>query len=189
VTAGEGPPLAILFVDDEPAILRSIARALQGTRFEVLSAASAADALALMRQRDVDVLVSDIDMPGMTGIELLAVARSEFPTTLRMLLTGAATMPRALAAINEGEVHRFLTKPFDLELFVATMTALAARIERLRREGELDAREAHREGFFRWVERAFPGTLAVARNERGEVVLDPPLEDLALIEGAPRARG
>jgi response regulator RpfG family c-di-GMP phosphodiesterase len=180
--------MTVLFVDDEPAILRSIARALQGSPFDVLTAQSAAAALALMRQRRVDVLISDIDMPEMTGLELLTLVRREFPSTLRMLLTGAGTMDRALEAINEGEVHRFFTKPFDFELFLATMKRLAERIEKLRGDHFLDAHKARRDEFYRWVEDAFPGTLEVARNDRGELVVDLPPEVLQLLDGPPPSR-
>src|ERR1700722_12887424 len=99
-----GPAITILFVDDEPPLPPSIARALLGSPFDVLSANGAAEALALMRKRTGDVLVSDIDMPGMSGLDLVAVVRSEFPATLRMVLTGAGTMARTLEAINDGEV-------------------------------------------------------------------------------------
>lgn len=180
--------ITVLFVDDEPAMLRSIVRALQGSPFDVLAAQGAAAGMALMRQRHVDVLISDIDMPETTGLELVKLVRREFPATLRMLLTGAGTMDRTLEAINEGAAHRFFTKPFDFELFLATMKSLAERIEKLRRDRNLDARKARRDDFYRWVEEAFPGTLNVARNERGEVVIDPPLEDLQLLDGSPPPR-
>jgi two-component system, probable response regulator PhcQ len=180
--------MTVLFVDDEPAILRSIARGLGGSPFEVLTAPSAAAALALMRQRRVDVLISDIDMPEMTGLELVELVRREFPATLRMLLTGAGTMDRTIEAINEGEVHRFFTKPFDFELFLATMKRLAERIEKLRGDRTLGARKTRRDEFYRWVEEAFPGTLDVARNERGELVVDLPLEVLELLDRSPPSR-
>jgi DNA-binding NtrC family response regulator len=185
-TRAGGPAFTILFVDDEPAILRSIARALTGSPFDVVTAEGAAAALALLRQRSVDVLVSDIDMPGMSGLELVKIVHREFPATLRMLLTGAGSLARTLEAINEGEVHRFFNKPFDLALFNATMTAVAERIEALRRSGELDARKARQAEFFRWIERVYPGTLDVARSERGEILVDPALEELALFDGPPR---
>ncbi|MEO7331509.1 MAG: response regulator [Minicystis sp.] len=180
-------PITVLFVDDEPAILRFVVRVLQGAPFEAIVAQSAEDALAQMRERAVDVLVSDIDMPGMTGIELVKLVCRDFPSTLRILLTGAGTMDRVIEAINDGEVHRFFTKPFDLELFLATMTSLASRIERLRRDRDLDAHKAHRDAFYQWVEEAFPGTLEMNRNEQREYVIDPPAEDLRLLdERSPR---
>jgi DNA-binding response OmpR family regulator len=191
VTPSPDPATAImtvLFVDDEPAILRSIVRGLGGSPFEVLTAPSAAAALALMRQRRVDVLISDLDMPEVTGLELLQLVRGEFPATLRMLLTGAGTMDRAIEAINEGEVHRFFTKPFDFELFLATMKRLAERIEKLRGDRYLDAHKARRDEFYRWVEDAFRGTLDVPRNDRGELVVDLPPEVLRLLDGPAPSR-
>jgi len=181
--------ITILFVDDEPTFLGSILRALRGFPFEVLGAASGDEAIMLMRKRNVDVLVSDIDMPGMTGLELVKIVRREFPTTVRMLLTGAGTMDRTLEAINEGEVHRFFTKPLDYELFQATISALVDRIEKLRRDSEADERAARRDEFLRWVEATFPGTLDVVRSEHGEVVVDLPIEDLRLLDRPSRSQG
>jgi DNA-binding NtrC family response regulator len=176
---------AVLFVDDDRSILRMILRTLRGATFEILTAESASEALALMRQRRVDVVVSDIDMPRVSGIDLLKIVRREFPSALRMLLTGGATLDRALAAINEGEVHRFFTKPFNAELFDATMRDLAERVDKLRRDGEIEARQGRRDELLRWVERVFPGTLDVVRDDRGRIVIEPLLEDLALLDAPP----
>jgi DNA-binding NtrC family response regulator len=179
-------PISVLFVDDDPAVLRSIVRALRGSPFEVLAADGAAEALAILRERHVDVLVSDIDMPEMTGLELIKIVRREFPSTLRMLLTGAGSFARTLEAINEGEVYRFFAKPFDFEIFQETMRGLVDRIARLRRDGEIEARASRRSELHRWIEAAFPGTLAFARNDEGEVLVQPSQEDLALLDQQPR---
>jgi DNA-binding NtrC family response regulator len=181
------PRMTVLFVDDEPALLQTIVRALRSSTLEVLAADGAEQALATMRGHGVDVLVSDIDMPGMSGLDLVKIVRREFPATLRMLFTGTATMDRAIEAINEGEVHRFFTKPFDLQLFRATFAATAERIGELRRDEEHRTRDARRGELFRWIESAFPGTLDVMRNARGEVLLGLPIDDLPL-RGDPRSR-
>jgi DNA-binding NtrC family response regulator len=152
----------LLFVDDDEMVLRSIARLLRGDAFEVRTALSADEALGILDGERIDVLVSDIDMPGMDGIGLVREARRRRPELVRMLLTGAPTMERALAAINEGEVHRFFVKPFDPPTFRRTMAALAARIERARRDGERAARSARADELRRWVEARFPGTTDVA---------------------------
>jgi YesN/AraC family two-component response regulator len=189
--ASSGAPdatITVLLVDDEPAILRAIVRALHASPFEVLAVESAAEALSLMRERRVDVLVTDIDMPEMSGLELVKLVRRELPATLRIVLTGAATMARALEAINEGEVHRFFSKPFDLDLFNATLRGLADRIQRLRREGELETRKARRDELYRWIEHAFPGTLDIVRDEGGRIVVDPPIEDVQLLDRPPSPR-
>jgi DNA-binding NtrC family response regulator len=165
--------LTVLFVDDEPALLRVMARMTEArTGFDVRTATSAKEALEILRACNVDVLVSDIDMPEMSGLELVRVARREFPTTLRILLTGAGTMERALDAINEGEVARFFAKPFEVDAFVGTLGDLRERILRLRRERYADAQRERCEELFRWIESDYPGTLSFERAENGAVVLD-----------------
>jgi DNA-binding NtrC family response regulator len=165
--------LTILFVDDEPAVIRAISRAMIArTGFTVLTAASGDEALGLLRTCSIDVLVSDIDMPQMSGLELVRLTRREFPTTLRILLTGAGTMDRAIDAINEGEVVRFFAKPFDLDSFVRALTELGERVLTLRRERHAEAQRARCDEFFRWVEQRYPGTLAFERDDGGEVVID-----------------
>jgi DNA-binding NtrC family response regulator len=173
VTTPDTETLTILFVDDEPAVIRAISRVvLAHTPFRVLTATSGEEALGVLRRCSVDVLVSDIDMPQMSGLELVRLASREFPSTLRILLTGAATMDRAVNAINEGEVVRFFTKPFDSELFIGALGELGERILRLRRERQAEAQRERRDEFLRWVEDRYPGTLTFERSEAGEVVIN-----------------
>jgi CheY-like chemotaxis protein len=167
--------VTVLFVDDEPAVLRLVQRQLLGEPLDVLLAGSAAEALDILALHRVDVLVSDIDMPGMGGLELMRVARARFPATLRMLLTGAATLSNTLEAINNGEVARFLQKPFDPAEFKATLGALAERIAQTRREEQTRSWKARREQFLRWVERRFPGITSVVRDEGGRLLIDLPV--------------
>jgi CheY-like chemotaxis protein len=165
--------LTLLFVDDEPAVIRAISRLLATrTGFRMLTAASGEEALDLLRTHNVDVLVSDIDMPKMNGLELVRRARQEFPSTLRILLTGAATMARAVDAINEGEVVRFFAKPFDAATFIRALDDLGARILKLRRERHVDAKRERCDEFFRWVEERYPGTLAFERGDDGATLID-----------------
>jgi two-component system probable response regulator PhcQ len=176
--------VCVLFVDDEPSILRAIKRTLMNAPLEVLTAPDGPTALTLLAERRVDVLVSDIDMPGMNGLELLALARRHHPTTLRMLLTGQSTLDRALQAINEGEVVRFFGKPFAPSVFRDSLESLAHRVTQLRRDGEDSARLARRREMTEWLETRFPGTTAVATNEAGDVLLDV-AELRAAIEASP----
>jgi len=164
--------ITILFVDDEPSVLRAIKRTLMDAPFDVLSAFDAGEALAILKSRPIDVLVSDIDMPGMDGLRLVSLARREHPGTLRMLLTGQSTLSRALHAINEGEVARFFPKPFDPFTFRQTLEALADRIDRVRRDGEESASAIRRKELCQWVEASFPGATHVVRNGAGEVQLE-----------------
>jgi serine/threonine-protein kinase len=101
----------ILCVDDEPNILRSLQWLLQ-KEFEVHTAISGQDGLALIAQHDFDAVVSDQRMPGMMGSEFLREVRLRSPRTMRMLLTGYSDLPAILRSVNEGEVFRFIHKPW-----------------------------------------------------------------------------
>lgn len=102
----------ILFVDDEPALLSAIARNLRSEHYDVATASSGAEAVELLRTGGpFAVIVSDLRMPGMDGVELLRYARKLSPDTVRILFTGQPDMENAIAAVNEGEIFRFITKP------------------------------------------------------------------------------
>lgn len=176
-------PITVLFVDDEPAVLRFIRRQLRGEPIEVHMAGSAEEALDVMTARRIDVLVSDIDMPGMSGQELMRAARERFPGTLRMLLTGAATLEGTLEAINQGEVTRFLRKPFDPVAFRAMLESLADRIEKSRDDEQARSWRVRRDQFLRWIERRFPGLTAIVRDDGGRVLIDLPVR-LTAADGA-----
>lgn len=102
----------ILFVDDEPRILVAL-KALFRSSYQVFTANSGADAVALLRQEDIDVIVSDQRMPEMTGVEVLRTARELRPRAIRVLLTGYSDLSAILGAINDGEIFRFINKPWS----------------------------------------------------------------------------
>ena len=167
-------PLTVLFVDDDPAVLRMIRRSLLGRSFDVVTASSGAEALEVLRSRRIDVLVTDLDMPEMSGLELMQVARRSFPGTLRMVLTGAATPEKTLEAINGCEVVRFFPKVFEPEVFEMALRSLAGPIARSRGDDALAAEEAVRQGLLRSHEARFPGVMSLARDAAGRLVIDLP---------------
>jgi len=101
----------ILFVDDEPNVTDALKRALRREPYEFLTATSGAAALKILEGQYVDVVVSDEQMPGMSGSVFLSMVRKQFPHTIRMILSGQASLEAAVRAINEGQVHRFFLKP------------------------------------------------------------------------------
>ena len=103
----------VLCVDDEPNILRSLQWLLQ-KEFEVLTASSGQDGLALVKQHSFDVVISDQRMPGMMGSEFLREVRILSPRSMRLLLTGYSDLPAILRSVNEGEVFRFINKPWKI---------------------------------------------------------------------------
>jgi len=101
----------VLFVDDEKQITRGIRTALRKEPYEICIANSGEEALAMIDQKTVDVVVSDEEMPGMRGSEFLSIVRERHPDTIRLVLTGQASIDAAVEAINEAAVYRFLMKP------------------------------------------------------------------------------
>jgi DNA-binding NtrC family response regulator len=102
----------LLVVDDELPVRESLRRIL-ATDYTVLEAASGQEALDILRDRRVPVVISDNMMPEMTGIDLLKLVRVRYPHVLRMLLTGDPDPELPVRSINEGEVYRFIRKPWD----------------------------------------------------------------------------
>lgn len=103
----------VLLVDDDPGTLAACRRFL-APAFAVETAAGGAEALDVLAARGpFAAVVSDLEMPGMGGIELLAAARQGHPDTTRVLLTGKADLGAAIQAVNDGHIFRFLTKPID----------------------------------------------------------------------------
>jgi response regulator RpfG family c-di-GMP phosphodiesterase len=105
----------ILLVDDEEGILNSLRRLLRNQPYHLLLATSAAQALELFEQHKVDLVLSDARMPGMDGATLLAEINKRDPHCMNLLLTGYADIATITAAINEGRIYRYLSKPWDDE--------------------------------------------------------------------------
>ena len=101
----------LLLVDDEPNLTSALVRSLDRTQFKIFTADSAQQGLMILAGNDIDVVVSDERMPGMTGSQFLSEVRKQWPNTIRMILSGQADLEAAVRAINEGEVYRFLLKP------------------------------------------------------------------------------
>ena len=105
----------VLFVDDEQKILRSLKRGLMDESYKSLFANSGQEALESLKKNEVHVLVTDMRMPEMSGLELLRIVKKEYPHIVRMVLSGYTQVNTLLTAINQGEIFKFITKPWQLE--------------------------------------------------------------------------
>ncbi len=105
----------LLLVDDEANILSSLKRVFRRDGYKVLTACSGVEALDLLANTEVDVIVSDQRMPGMAGVDFLRKAKELWPDTIRMTLSGFTDLQSIIDAVNEGAVFKFLTKPWDDE--------------------------------------------------------------------------
>ena len=122
----------VLYVDDDEPNLY-VFEAACANDFDVRTATSAALALAIMRQEEVAVLLTDQRMPDTTGVELAARVRDEFPDTIRMLVTAYSDLDSAIDAINWGQVHRYLRKPWDIRELRTTLNE-ACELYQMNRE-------------------------------------------------------
>src|ERR1700690_2575780 len=106
-------PKRILFVDDEENVLRSLKRLFVSEDYEVFTAASGSDGLAVLKEIEIPVIVSDQRMPVMTGAEFLEQSRQLSPDAVRIILTGYADIEAAIGAINRGGAYRYVSKPWN----------------------------------------------------------------------------
>ena len=143
----------MLFVDDEPSILASVRRCLRREPYQVLLAGSAAEGMQILESRraaegqaplkvrpaltGVAVVVSDQRMPEVSGSEFLARVREKYPSTTRIILTGQSDIRAAIDAINEGEVYRYLTKPWDDDELKAVLRDAVERFDLTEQNREL----------------------------------------------------
>ena len=116
----------VLCVDDEPNILSALRRMLSLEGYEVFTAEGGTQALELLAKEPVNVIISDMQMPGMHGVELLEKVRQQWPHTMRLMLTGASDMSGAIEAINQGAIYRYIAKPWNDEELLSTIRAAIA---------------------------------------------------------------
>lgn len=115
----------ILFIDDEERILRTLKMLFRG-KFEVYTTTDPEEVFARVGRERIDVIVSDQRMPKMFGAQVLARVKELSPHTMRILLTGYSDMAAAIEAVNQGEIFRYISKPWNPEDIVATVSEAAA---------------------------------------------------------------
>jgi len=105
----------VLFVDDDEIILRSIERGFLDEPYNQLFAKSGQEALEILQKEEVHVIVTDMRMPGMDGLELFKIVREMYPHIVKIVLSGYTDMSAVQTEFNQGEIFRFIYKPWKLE--------------------------------------------------------------------------
>ena len=121
----------IVFIDDEERILNAL-KSIFRANYHVFTATDGAQALDFIKKFGVHVVVSDQRMPGMTGVQVLRQLKEAAPNTVRILLTGYSDLASIVGSINEGEVFRFISKPWDnqeIQRVVAEAVAIATELQ------------------------------------------------------------
>jgi response regulator RpfG family c-di-GMP phosphodiesterase len=140
----------ILVVDDEPEMLFSL-KSLLRPGYEVYTAGSGAEGIRILQEHAVHLVMTDQRMPEMTGVEFLSRIKCEHPHAIRLIFTGYADIRAVIDAINQGNVFRYVTKPWDPEDLLAALREAGERYDQLAQHhkllAELQAYEARREQF------------------------------------------
>lgn len=165
-------PFTILLVDDEAPIRKALKRVFKYEPYTVLETGDPLEAVDIVQERAVHLVLSDHTMPGMLGMDLLRKIRLIRPDTIRIILTGNANLDMALQAINEGAIYRFLTKPWDNnELLLAIRLGL--------RQWEMEAEnrrllaQVRKQGdMLSSIELEHPGITGLKKTEDGKIIID-----------------
>ncbi len=132
----------LLIVDDEPTVLSALRMVLERANYHVVSTTSPQKALHILEEQKFSVIVSDQRMPELTGLEFLQRARQIQPNASRVLITAAVSLPTLVEAINQGEIYRFVAKPWLREELLVTIENAVNRFELIVQNEQLHAQTA-----------------------------------------------
>lgn len=166
----------ILLVDDESNVLSALKRALFDEPLEISSVTSAEEALHIMKEEQFKVVVSDERMMGMQGSEFLSQIRQLHPFTVRIMLTGHATLDAAMKAVNDGEIYRFLSKPWEDQNLKFSIRSAIEKYDLETENRRLLATVKQQSLEIKVLEKRYPGISRVEKNSRGTFVL-PDIDD------------
>ena len=168
----------VLFVDDEPHITDGLKRALRAEPYTILTASSPADGMQILSEHPVDVVVSDEKMPEMSGSEFLSVVCENYPDTVRMMLTGHATLEDTIRAINEGQIYHFFKKPCDTIELASTIRHALQQKELSTQSRRLLKTAKCQSSLLQELEKQNPGITQLSRDEDGAILLETAEKDL-----------
>ena len=158
---------AILFVDDEPNVLKSFERALRREPYTLMTAAGGEEGLKLLEAREVSLVISDYNMPLMNGLDFLKEIKERYPHILTIMLTGQAELDIAVQAINEAGVYKFIQKPWDDADLKITIRRALESLDLISERDQLLQKVKSRDAILRELEKKHPGITKVERDEDG----------------------
>ena len=162
----------ILIVDDEENILSSLKRLFRRENYQIFTAKSGEEGLEILDEQEVDLIISDLKMPSMNGVEFLTKAKKKNPNPLRIMLTGHADLKSVIDAIDQGEVYRFLLKPWNNDELKMTIKQ-ALDFYYVQKENKILARTIKRQNeILKELENEHPGITTVNKDEDGSILLE-----------------
>ncbi len=119
----------VLCVDDEAGVLNALKRLLKTKPYQVVVAQSAKEGLQLLKQKRIDIIISDMRMPEMSGADFFTEVANHYKDTFRILLTGYSDLDSTIAAVNEGQIHRYIQKPWNNHEMIQTIEESIVRLD------------------------------------------------------------
>jgi response regulator RpfG family c-di-GMP phosphodiesterase len=162
----------ILIVDDDENILNALKRLFRKENYQILTAKSGEEGLKILDEQEVDLIISDLKMPFMNGVEFLSKAKEKNPDALRIMLTGHADLQSVLDAIDKGQVYRFLLKPWDDEDLRMSIKH-AIDFHHLQKENKALAQTIKKQNIIlAELEKEHPGITTVKKGPNGTILLE-----------------
>ena len=166
-----GKEKTILVVDDEDSVRDSLTAVLEREGYTVRQASGGEEGLQVLREHPVQLVISDHNMPGMTGVEFLKLVRERYPHITRIMLTGDPDPQTIIRSINEGEVYRFIKKPWDNTMLRVTVYFAFETIQLEEENRRLIAALRRQMSFLRDLEQDFPYLAALTRDDDAALLL------------------
>jgi two-component system, probable response regulator PhcQ len=168
----------ILIVDDEEQVREIMKRHLEQDGYDIFIADGPVRGLEVLSEENIDVVISDYKMPGLTGTDFLSMVRHTYPDTERILITAYGDLEMAMNAINTGEIYRFFTKPCN---FVELSTAVGQALER--RELFKNAKRLFnaykaQSMEMKKLEKQHPGLMEAQKTDTGSYVIESDAKDI-----------
>jgi DNA-binding NtrC family response regulator len=163
---------SILIVDDEEMIIKSIQRTLRKENYNIFSALNGEEALDLLQAREIDLVISDQNMPGISGIEFLGKVKSNFPSVLTIMLTGQTDIEVAIRAINDVGIYKFILKPWDDHDFIITIRRALESLNLVRERNALQESVRQRDAILKNLEKEHPGITRLEKDKDGFLILE-----------------
>jgi two-component system probable response regulator PhcQ len=171
----------ILLVDDEDAVRSSLGSVLEREGYRVHGAESGDEGLRILKEEPIQLVISDYSMPRMSGVDFLKLVRERYPHVVRIMLTGDPNPEVIIRSINEGEVYRFIRKPWDNTMLRVTIYFAFETITLEEENRRLISALRRQMNFLHDMERDFPYLSALTRDEDAQLLLAEAdlLDDLA----------
>jgi len=162
----------ILIVDDEENVISALKRTLVDENYEIEKASNGQEALEKLKVFPADIVLSDYMMPGMSGLEPLKQVKQLYPETIRIIITGRSDMQITIEAINNGDIFRFLLKPWDDEELKMTLRTAFQYHDLILDNKRLSATVKIQSSLLEEIKRKHPGITKVRREEDGSILFE-----------------